>query len=126
LAVAIVEELRKRGIRADRAGARTTPPRDAILVKGQFVTVTDEGDSQHMALGLGPASSTLRIQVQSYQWTESGLRRITEREVGGQGAPPPAQASQGAAPPRPAVVISGGLTFVLRSQADFDAGAARL
>lgn len=130
LAAAIVEKLRARGIRAERAGARTTPPREAILVKGQFVTVDGDADSQRMMIGLGEDTSMLRIQIQTYQVTEQGaLRRIAEREVGGVGVVPPQVPAESATlPPRPATsaVITGGLTFVLRSQASIEADAQRL
>jgi len=123
LAAAMVQKLRERGIPAERAGARTSAPRDAILVKGQFVTVGADGEMPRMAIGLGPGTSTLRIQVQAYQVTEDGLQRISERAVGGQGAPP---AAEGTAAPGPAAVISGGLSFVLRSQANVEADSERL
>lgn len=130
LAAAIVEKLRARGIRAERAGARTAPPREAILVKGQFVTVNGDPGSQQMTIGLGADTSMLRVQVQTYQVTEEGaLRRISEREVGGVGVVPPKMPDGSATlPPRPttSAVITGGLTFVLRSQANVEADAQRL
>jgi hypothetical protein len=130
LAAAMVEKLRGRGIRAERAGARTTPPREAILVKGQFVTVDGDAETTRMTIGLGPDNSTLRVQVQAYQVTENGgLRRIAEREVGGVGILPAVMPSESpTVPPRPAssAVITGGLTFVLRSQANVEADAQRL
>ena len=130
LAAAMVEKLRARGIRAERAGARTTPPREAILVKGQFVTVNRDPEAPRMAIGLGPDTSTLRIQVQAYQVADNGsLRRISEREVGGVGIVPAVMPSESATvAPRPttSAVITGGLTFVLRSQANVEADAERL
>src|SRR5262245_34515702 len=129
-AAAMVEKLRARGIRAERAGARTTPPREAILVKGQFVTVNQEPEAPRMAIGLGPDSSMLRIQVQAYQVADNGaLRRIAEREVGGVGIIPAVMPSESATvAPRPttSAVVTGGLTFVLRSQANVEADAERL
>ena len=101
-------------------------------MKGQFVTVSDNGEAPRMTIGLGPGSSTLRVQVQAYQVMDSGdLRRIAEREVGGAGiAAPSAQPApeQPRPPVRPATpaVIAGGLTFVLRSQANVEADTERL
>ncbi len=126
LAAAMVEKLRAGGIRAERAGARTTPPREAVIVKGQFVTVIEGDATPRMMIGLGPASSALRIQVQAYQVNESGdLRRIAEREVGGAGIVVATTPDQPRPPVRPAV-IAGGLTFVLRSQANVEADTERL
>ena len=125
LAAAMVQKLRERGIPAERAGARTSAPRSAILVKGQFVTEGSDGELPRMAIGLGPGNATLRIQVQAYQVADDGPRRISERAVGGQGPPPPPPA-EGAAAPGPAAVISSGLSFVLRSQANVDADSERL
>ena len=129
LAAAMVERLRARGIRAERAGARTTPPREAILVKGQFVTVAFGEEVQRMVVGLGPDAATLRVQIQAYQVADNGaLRRIAEREVGGSGPTPFAGPQDPTLAPRPptSAVISGGLTFVLRSQANVEADAERL
>ena len=130
LAAAMVEKLRARGIRAERAGARTTPPREAILVKGQFVTVNGDAASPRMTIGLGPDTSTLRVQVQAYQVTDTGaLKRIAEREVGGVGILPavmPSGSATVAPPPTTSAVITGGLTFVLRSQANVEDDAQRL
>jgi hypothetical protein len=122
LAAAMVEKLRARGMRAERAGARTTPPREAVLVKGQFVTVEGSAETPHMKLGVVGGKAPLRVQVQSYQVTELGLSRIHEREVGGQGAPA-AASPDGSAPARTttSAVISGGLNFVLRSQENVEA-----
>jgi hypothetical protein len=126
LAAAMVEKLRAGGIRAERAGARTSPPREAILVKGQFVTVNEGGAAPRMTIGLGPDTSSLRVQVQAYQVNESGdLRRIAEREVGGAGIIVETAPDQPRPPVRPAV-IAGGLTFVLRSQANVEADTERL
>ena len=123
LAAAMVQKLRERGIPAERAGARTSAPRGAILVKGQFVTEGAEGEMPRMAIGLGSGTATLRIQVQAYQMAQDGLRRISERAVGGLGVVP---AAEGTSSPGPVAVISGGLSFVLRSQANFEADADRL
>jgi hypothetical protein len=125
LAAAMVQKLRERGIPAERAGARTSAPNGAILVKGQFVTVGAEGELPRMAIGLGPGTSMLRIQVQAYQVASDGPRRISERAVGGQGAPPPPPA-EGTTAPGPAAVITSGLSFVLRSQANVEADTERL
>ena len=125
LAAAMVQKLRERGIPAERAGARTSAPNDAILVKGQFVTVAAEGELPRMAIGLGPGTSMLRIQVQAYQVASDGVRRISERAVGGL-APPPPPPAEGTVAPGPASVIAGGLSFVLRSQANVEADTERL
>jgi len=127
LAASMVEKLRARGMRAERAGARTTPPREAILVKGQFVTVEGSAEAPRMTLGLVGGKTPLRIQVQAYQVSELGLRRIQEREVGGQGQPVAASAD-GEIPARTttSAVISGGLTFVLRTQENVEADADHL
>jgi hypothetical protein len=127
LAASMVEKLRARGMRAERAGARTTPPREAILVKGQFVTVEGSPETPRMTLGLVGGKAPLRIQVQAYQVTELGLRRIREREVGGQGEPA-AASPEGETPARTttSAVISGGLTFVLRTQENVEADVDHL
>jgi hypothetical protein len=72
----IVAQLDERGIRARKASASASIPLDAIAVKGQFVSIQEGDQMGRTVIGLGAGSEKLEAQVQIYQMTEDGLRRI--------------------------------------------------
>jgi hypothetical protein len=114
--VALVEQLRKEGIHAQRAHDGTVPPMHAILIKGQFVTIDKGSRLKRMVIGFGAGSSELRARVQVYQATERGLRRIVNAEAKATGSKMPGMAipvAGGAAMGSAATsaVISGGMNI---------------
>jgi hypothetical protein len=125
----LVAKLQERGVRAERASASQAPPVNALVLKGQFLSI-DEGDQmKRMVIGLGAGASELRARVQAYQATGSGLRRIAEAEAEASGSKTPGMAipvGAGAAAGRAATaaVVSGGMNVVreVRSSMDADAG----
>jgi hypothetical protein len=116
LSVAIVEQLRKEGIDAQRARDGDVPPLHAILLKGQFITIDKGSRFKRMVIGFGAGSSELRVRGQAYQVTERGLRRIAEAEAKATGSKMPGMAipvAGGAAMGSAATsaVISGGMNI---------------
>jgi hypothetical protein len=115
LSLALVEKLRKKGIQAQRAYPVTAPPLHALMAKGQFLSV-NEGDMMgRTVLGFGAGSSQVRVQVQLYQMTASGPRRLREGVAKATGSKKPGMAvpvAGGAAAGSAATsaVISGGLS----------------
>lgn len=127
----LVAKLQERGIRAERASASRVPPLNAMVLKGQFLSI-DEGDRlKRMVIGLGAGSSKLQARVQAYQATEMGLRRIAEAEADASGSKTPGMAipvGAGAAAGRAAssAVISGGMNVVREVRGGLDAEAGRM
>jgi len=114
--VALVEQLRKEGIHAQRANDGAVPPLHAIVLKGQFVTIDKGSRAKRMIIGFGAGSSELRARVQAYQATQRGLRRIVEAEAKATGSKMPGMAvpvAGGAAMGSAATsaVISGGMNI---------------
>ncbi len=80
LSLKLVNKVDKLGIPARAATPYTKVPLNAIVVKGQFVTI-DEGDqTKRTMIGFGAGAEEVRVRVQVYQMTEMGLRRISEAE----------------------------------------------
>ncbi len=80
LSLKLVNKVDKLGIPARAATPHTKVPLNAIVVKGQFVTI-DEGDqTKRTMIGFGAGAEEVRVRVQVYQMTEMGLRRISEAE----------------------------------------------
>jgi len=130
LSEALVEELGKRGIHAKRAGS-STPPVDAVVVKGQFLTIEEGDRTKRMLIGFGAGAEKLQIRVQAYQVTERGLRRLAESEGEAYGDKMPGMAvplGAGAAMGNVArsAAISGGMNVMQEVRAGLDKAAKNM
>jgi hypothetical protein len=77
----LVVEIRDMGLRAERGSAVPPGTQNALLVKGQLVSI-DEGDrTERVIVGLGAGRSDVRSQVQVYEVTPAGSRLIDTIEV---------------------------------------------
>jgi hypothetical protein len=130
LSVALVEELGKRGIHAKRAGS-PAPPVDAVVVKGQFLTIEEGDRTKRMLIGFGMGAEKLQIRVQAYQVTERGLRRLAESEGEAYGDKMPGMAvpiGAGAAMGNAArsAAISGGMNVMQEVSGGLDKAAKNM
>jgi len=131
LSEAIVAELRKVGINARRANDGDIPPLHALVLKGQFITINEGSRFKRMAIGFGAGSSELRANVQAYQATERGLRRIAEAEAEASGSKMPGMAvpvAGGAVMGSAATsaVISGGMNIAKETRGAMNPDAQRM
>jgi len=131
LSEAIVAELRKQGINAMRANDGDIPPLHALVLKGQFITINEGSRFKRMLIGFGAGSSELRANVQAYQATERGLRRIAEAEAEASGSKMPGMAvpvAGGAAMGSAATsaVISGGMNIAKETRSAMNPDAQRM
>jgi hypothetical protein len=67
LAVKLVEELRKSGINAARAGGVAQPSETTAVINGQFITVDQGNQSARTWVGFGLGGSQLRTRLQISQ-----------------------------------------------------------
>ncbi len=131
LAVALVAKLQEKGIQAQRANLAEAPPLHALLAKGQFWDVS-EGDAMgRTVIGFGMGSSKVRVQVQVYQMTAQGPRRLSEGVAKATGSKKPGMAvpvAGGAAAGAAATsaVISGGLSATSEIRAKIRPDVERL
>ena len=80
LAFRLVKKAAELGIPTRVATPDTKVPLNALVVKGQFLTI-DEGDQmKRTMIGFGAGAEEVRVRVQVYQMTETGLRRISAAE----------------------------------------------
>jgi hypothetical protein len=80
LSEALVTNLAQSGITARRATATTHIPLNAIVVKGQFVSIKEGDETARVVVGFGAGAEKLEARVQVYQMREDGLRRISTSE----------------------------------------------
>ena len=129
--VALVNELRKQGINAQRINRGAVPALHSIVLKGQFVSIDKGSRFKRMVIGFGAGSSEIRARVQAYQATERGLHRIVEAEAKATGSKSPGMAipvAGGAAMGSAATsaVISGGMNITREARGAMNPDAERM
>jgi len=127
----LVKQLRERGIHAERASRSSAPPLNAIVLKGQFLSVKTGSRTKRMLIGFGAGSSGLTVRVQAYQQTQSGLLRIAQAEAEASGSKMPGMAvpvAGGAAMGTAGMsaVISGGMNIAKETRGAVNPDAARM
>ncbi len=76
----LVKKVAELGISARAGTPKTTVPMNAIVVKGQFLTIDEGSKVKRTMIGFGAGAEEVRVRVQVYQMTETGLQRISEAE----------------------------------------------
>ena len=76
----LVKKVAELGISARAGTPKTTVPMNAIVVKGQFLTIDEGSKVKRTMIGFGAGAEEVRVRVQVYQMTETGLVRLSEAE----------------------------------------------
>ncbi len=127
----LVEDLTERGIHAARATSAVTPPLNALVLKGHFVSIHEGSRMKRVVVGFGAGASAIRAELQVYQQTEMGLRRLVDGEAEAKGSKKPGMAvpvGVGAVAGRAATsaAISGGITVATELTGGLEADAGRI
>ena len=77
----LVVEIRDMGLRAERGSALPAGTQNALLIKGQLVSIDEGNRTERVIVGLGAGRSDVRTQVQVYEVTPTGSRLIDTIEV---------------------------------------------
>ena len=131
LSTQLVSKLLARGINAARATRARVAPVNAMVLKGEFISIDKGSRVKRMVIGFGAGSSELRVRAHVYQATPYGLRRIARAEAKATGSKTPGMAvpvGAGAAAGRAAssAVVSGGMNVAREVRGGMDADAGRL
>jgi len=131
LSEAIVEQLGKEGIYAQRANDGDIPPLHALVLKGQFITIDEGSRFKRMVIGFGAGSSELRANVQAYQETARGLHPIGEAVAEAKGSKTPGMAipvAGGAAMGSAATsaIVSGGMNIARETRGAMNPDVERM
>ena len=89
----LVKKLEERDVRAERASDTTLPPANAMVLKGEFVSIDRGSRILRMVIGFGVGATELRVRVQTYQATAFGLRRIAQADAEAKGSKLPGMAA---------------------------------
>ena len=77
----LVVEIQDLGLTAQKGGADSPGAQDAVLVKGQLVSIDEGNRTLRVVVGLGAGRSDVESHVQVYQVTPAGNRLIDRIEV---------------------------------------------
>jgi Domain of unknown function (DUF4410) len=77
----LVVEIRDLGLQAERGSAVPAGTPNALLIKGQLVSIDEGNRAERVAIGLGAGRSDVRTYVQVYEVTPGGQRLIDQIEV---------------------------------------------
>ncbi|MGZ3255077.1 MAG: DUF4410 domain-containing protein, partial [Burkholderiaceae bacterium] len=76
IASGVVSNIRQMGLSAQRGSPTTTTQINDIVLKGNIVSVDEGSTEKRVAIGSGSGGSELKVQVEGYQVTPQGLRRV--------------------------------------------------
>jgi Domain of unknown function (DUF4410) len=92
LADKLVVEINDMGLRAQRGSAVPAGTQNALLIKGQLVSIDEGNRTERVIIGLGAGRSDVRAQAQVYEVTPAGSRLIDQIEVDGKSGLTPGMA----------------------------------
>ncbi|MGZ8930128.1 MAG: DUF4410 domain-containing protein [Methylosarcina sp.] len=113
IASGLVSSIRQMGLPVEQGSPTTTLQLNDLVLKGNIVSMDEGSTEKRVAIGFGSGGSELKVQVEGYQVTPQGLRRVGggTGEAGGSKTPGAALGTVGAiATGNPAgLIISTGM-----------------
>lgn len=88
----IMVELRERGINAQHARSLPPPGRNALLVRGDFVEISEGTRLSRMVVGFGMGASGVKTRVKVYSNDAAGMTAVEEFETKAHGSRSPGMA----------------------------------
>jgi Domain of unknown function (DUF4410) len=77
----LVVEIQDMGLHAERGSAVPSGTQNALLIKGQLVSIDEGNRTERVLIGLGAGRSDVRTHVQVYEVSPTGTRLIDTIEV---------------------------------------------
>jgi Domain of unknown function (DUF4410) len=88
----LVVEIQDMGLSARRGSAVPAGTQNALLIKGQLVSIDEGNRTERVVIGLGAGRSDVRAQARVYEVTATGSRLIDQIEVDGKSGLTPGMA----------------------------------
>lgn len=76
LANALVAEIAGMGLPAGNASASTVPSLDDLVLRGTLLSVQVGSEAERLAIGLGKGAAELKVAIEAYHMTPSGLVKL--------------------------------------------------
>jgi Domain of unknown function (DUF4410) len=88
----LVVEIQDMGLSAERGSTAPAGVQNALLIKGQLVSIDEGNRTERLIIGLGAGRSDVRVHAQVYEVTPAGRRLIDNIEVDGKSGLTPGMA----------------------------------
>jgi hypothetical protein len=85
IAVQVVQEIIGLGLPAAIASAATRPQLNDIVIEGSLLSVQQGNAAERVTIGFAAGESELKVAVEGFQMTTTGLRKIGSGDVGSTG-----------------------------------------
>lgn len=126
----LVQELKKNGIYAERAGQGLPARQGDVLVSGQFFAIDEGSRTRRVVIGFGKGASELQTHVEAYLLTPQGHRLIATQSIDAGGGKMPGLALPGAmavVTGSPVGLVVGGVMTIKRERGSetMSGGASR-
>jgi hypothetical protein len=76
VAADLVEEIGRMGLEAVRSSAAPTPKPGEIALVGYFESIDEGSTAKRLVIGFGSGSAQMKTEVEGYQMTEQGMRKL--------------------------------------------------
>src|SRR5271169_3253551 len=85
IAVQVVQEIIGLGMPAAIASAATRPQLNDLVIEGSLLSVQQGNAAERVTIGFAAGESELKVAVEGFQMTTTGLRKIGSGDVGSTG-----------------------------------------
>ena len=92
IATQLVEQIRAMGMAAERAGPKTRPEINDIVIHGYLLSVVQGSEKKRVLVGFSAGESELKVAAEGFEVTANGLRKLGSGETDATGAKTPGTA----------------------------------
>jgi hypothetical protein len=88
----LVQEIQAMGMPAAPASAATRPQLNDVVIEGSLLSVQQGSAAERVAIGFSAGGSEMKVAVEGFQMTATGLRKLGSGDVGATGNKTPGSA----------------------------------
>lgn len=92
IATELVQDIQTLGMPAAKASATTRPQLNDLLIEGALLSVQQGSAAERVGIGFAAGESELKVAVEGFQMTASGLRKLGSGDVNSTGSKGPGSA----------------------------------
>jgi hypothetical protein len=92
IALDLVQEINAMGMSAALGSAASRPQLNDIVIEGSIISVQQGSAAERIAIGFSAGASEMKVAVEGFQMTSTGLRKLGSGDVGSTGNKTPGSA----------------------------------
>jgi Domain of unknown function (DUF4410) len=92
VAKALVEDIRAMGLPAERGSIQTKPQINDLVIRGYLLSIEEGSAAKRVAIGFGAGASELKLAVEGFRMTATGLQKLGSGSVDSGGSKSPGAA----------------------------------